>query len=83
MRSAPQDQREEAEKKMKDVGEAYEILSDPEKKEKYDRYTISKIFSLLRPSSPSSPFLLNPSPSLLSPSFVTRSISHAVVGETI
>eukprot|EP01126_Amoeba_proteus_P025163 TRINITY_DN2515_c0_g2_i8.p1 TRINITY_DN2515_c0_g2~~TRINITY_DN2515_c0_g2_i8.p1 ORF type:complete len:483 (-),score=118.40 TRINITY_DN2515_c0_g2_i8:166-1614(-) len=37
MRNADATQKEEAEKKMKEIGEAYEVLSDPEKKGKYDR----------------------------------------------
>lgn len=37
MRTATQEERDEAEKKMKDLGEAYDVLSDPEKKGKYDR----------------------------------------------
>ncbi len=32
------DNKEEAEKKFKEIGEAYAILSDPEKKAKYDQY---------------------------------------------
>lgn len=40
MRSATAEQQEEAEKKMKDIGEAYEVLSDVEKKGKYDRFVI-------------------------------------------
>ncbi|MBO5287160.1 MAG: molecular chaperone DnaJ [Clostridia bacterium] len=32
------DNREEAEKKIKEINEAYGVLSDPEKKSKYDRY---------------------------------------------
>lgn len=37
VRHAAQSQRKEAENQFREVAEAYEVLSDPEKKARYDR----------------------------------------------